>query len=298
MPGRMALDLVRFQADVAWATGEWGSKLLAEPFLRQICPMGDGWHPVLTIPGFAGPEVTLRPLNRFLNAQGFRAIGWGQGTNRGPRSAAHLDRMTERVVKKIERLADIHERKVSLIGQSLGGIYAREVARAAPDLVDRVITLGSPAYLGANRIMTINKLVDSVARFSTGKSHDEHAELARLTEIHKAPPKVPLVSIFSALDGVVAPEAALIPSTDLQQSDGVPRENIEILGSHCGMGVAPIALLAITDRLTVDPAHWRPFDPDLYLKGPLRFLSFLAYPRRARDVASQMFPEDGPISVA
>lgn len=86
MPVKTTLDFLRLQGDALWAGGEFTAKLLADPVLDQIAPRGDGATPVLTLPGFSGPEMSLRPLNRFLNRRGFVADSWGLGINRGPES--------------------------------------------------------------------------------------------------------------------------------------------------------------------------------------------------------------------
>jgi pimeloyl-ACP methyl ester carboxylesterase len=104
----------------------------AYPVLRRA-PVGDG-HAVLVLPGLMASDFSTRALRRFLRDKGYQAHGWKQGRNLGPSDAL--------IAAMVERLADVHRRsgrRVSLIGWSLGGIYARELARAMPDLVRQVI---------------------------------------------------------------------------------------------------------------------------------------------------------------
>src|SRR5206468_956323 len=104
------------------------------PLLR-LAPRGDG-HSVLVLPGLAASDVSTRPLRRFLADQGWAAHGWELGANHGPRPGAEA-RMQERLAALFRQSG----RKVSLIGWSLGGIFAREMARRAPDQVRSVVTL-------------------------------------------------------------------------------------------------------------------------------------------------------------
>ena len=119
---------------------EWASTAMALPWLLRCVPRGDG-HPVLVLPGLIATDASTAPLRRFLRGRGYAVQGWKQGRNLGPR---------EGVVEKMhETLADMHAtsgRKVSVIGWSLGGVYARELARTTPEHVRQVITLGTPLY--------------------------------------------------------------------------------------------------------------------------------------------------------
>ena len=128
------------------------------PLLR-LAPRGDG-HPVLVLPGLAASDTSTRPLRRYLKDQGYAAHGWKLGANHGPRPGAEA--------KMQERLAELHARhgkKVSLIGWSLGGVFAREMARRAPGHVRSVITLGSP-FAGAPKASNAWKLYERASQRS------------------------------------------------------------------------------------------------------------------------------------
>lgn len=274
---REALHLARFFIDIGWATGEYASKVALDPVLRRLAPRPLKPKAVLTLPGFGGPEISLSPLNAFLARQGFMAEGWGLGTNRGPRGADALPQMVKHLKPKLTRMADASGDKVALVGQSLGGIYARELARALPDLVDRVITLGSPAYLKADGLDHMNATLHLAMRWINGKKVEDHLSDTPPEALHEAPP-VPLVAIFSAFDGVVDETTTAIPAGDLTFEGHLPRENIEIVGSHCGMAVNPVVLIAVCDRLLAVPASWTAFDARTYMPTGTGFAAKVFYP--------------------
>src|SRR2546430_6755268 len=116
---------------------EFNASLMLSPLLMGA-PRGDG-HPVLTLPGFLASDLSMAPMRRYLKELGYDAYAWNNGRNIGGvlRMRAALR----------DRLAAVHTatgRKVSVIGWSLGGVYARDLALQAPDMVRSVVTLGSP----------------------------------------------------------------------------------------------------------------------------------------------------------
>jgi pimeloyl-ACP methyl ester carboxylesterase len=119
------------------ALWEAGAALALWPLL-QLAPRGDG-HPVLVLPGLVASDMSTKLLRRYLQGRGYDAHGWGLGRNFGPR-----DGIEDGMIAKLEALHAESGRKVSLIGWSLGGIYARELAKELPDHVRCVITLGTP----------------------------------------------------------------------------------------------------------------------------------------------------------
>src|SRR5262249_41322811 len=121
----------------ARALAELGAFFSTMPLWRMV-PAGDN-HPVLVLPGLAASDRSTRPLRAFLRDRGYGAHGWNQGNNFGSRPG-----VGERIQERLAELHARHGRKVSLIGWSLGGIFAREIARRVPEQVRCVITLGSP----------------------------------------------------------------------------------------------------------------------------------------------------------
>jgi pimeloyl-ACP methyl ester carboxylesterase len=225
---------------------------LAAPWLATA-PRGDG-HGVLVLPGFLASDTTTVPLRRFLRWLGYDARGWDLGRNNGP---------TEAVLAGLPRTLVAHARQtgrpVSLVGWSLGGIYARELARLHPRRVRQVITLGSPFAMKDPR--------QSHAHGPYQRLSHLHVDSSRVpSRVQTARPiSVPSTSVYSRLDGIVAWQACVEPETPLHQ-------NVEVRCSHIGFGVDPATLWLIADRLGVPPGQHRPFRPP----PPLRAL----YPDR------------------
>lgn len=218
---------------------EFNSSLLMSPLLMQA-PRGDG-HPVLALPGFLASDLSMAPMRRYLNGLGHEAHAWNMGRNLG---GVYSKRKALR-----ELLTSIYEsagRKVSVIGWSLGGVYARDLALQLPDLVRSVITLGSP-FANDIRATNATKLYELVS----GEGVDDVPGL-RAAIAGDLP--VPATSIYSRTDGVVNWRTSLLrPSATA--------ENIEVhLASHLGLGVNPAALWAVADRLAQPEGEFRQFD--------------------------------------
>jgi len=287
----MLKDLFRLQLDLLGARTELAASLVGGPCLNRVAPEGDGCQPVITIPGFLASDATLIRLNSFLNDNGFVASSWGQGRNLGPQQdqwAEHLDELTQTVGEKIRRLADEHSRPVALIGQSLGGVYARELALQLPDEVDRVIMLGSPTfhpYMTAHH----NRVIAMFGYWLSRRSHAELAGRRGLLHWDADHPPLPCISIHSPIDGVVDEQSSIIPSYIVEQRDPqAPRENIRVFSTHVGMGVNSFVLLAIADRLLRDRDDWQPFDPYRYIPDALHRLVPLAYPKSPEPETSRL----------
>ncbi|MFP6816981.1 MAG: alpha/beta fold hydrolase, partial [Pseudomonadales bacterium] len=185
--------------------------------MLAAAPLGDG-HPVVVIPGFtAGDESTL-VIRRYLSGLGYQVSGWEQGRNTGSLE------LQERFEQHFALLTGTLDNKITLIGQSLGGIYARALARSFPDHVRQVITLGSP--FSSQGPETTSPLVARLFQYMSGMTTEEmREEMAASTELSLA---VPATAIYSKSDGVVHWSSCL-------EQTGVETENIEILGSHSGM---------------------------------------------------------------
>ena len=209
-PGALLLAL---EGRAPW---EFAASIAAAPWLRKL-PRGDG-HCVLVLPGLAANDLTTLPMRTFLKDRGYGALPWEQGLNLGPRAGV-LDALRARV-RELHRLDG---RKVSLLGWSLGGVYARELAKEMPELVRCVITLGSP-FAGPPQATNAWWLFERVS------GHPE-PDAAMQAALRVAPP-VPTTSIYSRTDGIVAWQCSL----------------------------NPLAMVAIADRLAQDPQRWTPFD--------------------------------------
>lgn len=220
--------------------------LAASPLLRLL-GRGDR-HPVLVLPGFTADDRSTEPLRWILRSQGYWVHGWRLGRNLGPTS-----RVVDGVHDRLRALHDRHGRTVSLIGWSLGGIYAREMARSNPDAVRQVITLGSPFRMQPGDRSSASALADQL-------SHRWVLDELRMrgAEGDKPPLPVPSTAIYSRSDGVVRWHTCIDEVSERH-------ENIEVRGSHVGLGINPAVIYAVSDRLAQPEHRWRPFRPPLVL---------------------------------
>jgi hypothetical protein len=214
--------------------------------LRRTKPIaaGDG-HPVIIFPGLATDANAVAPLLRHCKALGYAAMGWGRGFNRGPQG--EVDIWTRELADEIAGMISPFRRKATLIGWSLGGIYAREVAKLIAPRVRQVITIGTPFNATADHT-NVGWILRLLNR--NGPAFDQ-ALSRRLREA----PSVPTTSIFSRLDGIVAWQTCLhaVQSSTIQ--------DIEVDGSHIGMGWNPEVLTIVGDRLA-QPIHrkWQRYE--------------------------------------
>ncbi len=224
------------------APWEHAALAAAWPLLKQA-PKGDG-HSVLVLPGFVAGDNSTFLLRRFLTDRGYQTSGWLQGRNLGPRPG-----VLESSLELLQSLADKSGGPVSIVGWSLGGIYARELAKMAPALVRRVVTLGSP-FGGPGDATNAWWLYRTF--------NPEHLAVEqRIAQLH-VPPSVPTTAIFSRTDGVVASQAASF--TQEQLSARKDLENIEVEASHFGMGANPLSLYVVADRLAQPAGQFCAFD--------------------------------------
>jgi pimeloyl-ACP methyl ester carboxylesterase len=155
-------------------------------------PLGpEGGPPALVVPGWVASDRTTTALRRALAEAGWRVHGWEMGWNRGARPDT-----VERLQRRLDEVGG--GRKVLLVGWSLGGVYARELARAAPDKVRAVVTLGSP-FSGDPRQNNVWRLYEWIARHKVNEP-----PIPRITD----KPPAPHLAFWSRRDGIVAPRAA------------------------------------------------------------------------------------------
>src|SRR4051794_37032851 len=190
--------------------------------LLTLAPRGDQ-HPVLVLPGLGASDVSTGTLRRVLRGLGYPVVGWELGRNRGP-----TQEVLEELPKLLERLHREHGSPVSIVGQSLGGIFARRLALRAPRQVRQVITLGSPFALAG-------RPVDGSAG---ARAYDRYRNLHSTQRLSSSrgglrrPLPVPSTSIYSRWDGVVDWRACL-------QQLGPTSENVAGRGAPLGMGLDP-----------------------------------------------------------
>ncbi|MFT4769122.1 MAG: pimeloyl-ACP methyl ester carboxylesterase [Glaciecola sp.] len=247
MPGADSVDPHYLPPPAAWLALTEPQRVALEVvslasvrrLLNNLAP-GDG-HPVMVLPGFLGSDAYNASLRRFLSGLGYKVHGWGQGRNLGPRGNA-LESLMERVAMLSERYGE----PLSLVGHSLGGIFARELAREEPARVRQVITLGSPFGRGRHSASYPARLFEAL-------NPTDDLPVA-LDDLHRAPP-VPTTAVYSKGDGIVNWRTAF---QNLDFAHG-STQNIQVRGSHCGMTFNPTVRYVIADRLRQAMDDWQPF---------------------------------------
>lgn len=206
---------------------------------REALPEGDG-HPVIIFPGLAADKRSLVPLRNCCEALGYAVYDWELGFNTGPHG--DIDEWLHNLATHVRGVASLHNRRVSLIGWSLGGIYAREIAKLRPALVRQVVTLGTPfaARGPETNVAWLYRVVNGNPLYADDK-------LA--TRLRTTPP-VPTTSIFSRTDGVVAWQTCVL-------DDEGDCENVEVGGSHMGLPWNPEVLRIVADRLAQPEGRWK-----------------------------------------
>ena len=203
----------------------------------RAAPRGDG-HPVLVVPAFLRGDRDMLSLRRFIGECGYAVSAWGLGVNVGPTEAilAGLER-------RLDDLSAQHQRKVSLVGHSLGGAIARELAKKRPDAVRQLITLASPI-----RLPTASPMEPVYRLLSRWHSPTSRGLYTALNE----PASVPTTAIYTRTDGIVAWQSCL-------EAAGPERESIEVAGPHSTMARNPAAWRIVADRLAQAEGRWRPY---------------------------------------
>ncbi len=227
---------------------EFAAALAAWPALQAL-PRGDG-HRVLVLPGFLADDTSTALLRTFLWTRGYRATGWGLGRNVDP-SRATYQRLAERMLDLQRSDAG---RKLSVVGWSLGGIFARGLARRFPEAVRQVIALASPIR---NPFST--RAYRAVKRY---RANSAQPPARGVEKVLRDPLSMPCTSVYSRTDGIVHWRSCLLDESETEQ-------NVEVESSHLGMGHHPLALYVIADRLRQPEADWTRFE----WPGALRWLA-------------------------
>ncbi len=220
-------------------------------------PKGDG-HPVLVVPGFMASDLSASSLRKFIKAQGYTPYGWNLGRNYGNISELNT------LLAQIETLHAKHGTPVSLIGWSLGGVYARQLAKEKPELIRQVITLASPFadIERPNNATWLYKLINDRRPIAP-------ADEKWLIDL-PGPAPVPSTALYSKEDGVVPWPACMEPIVDEWH------QNIEVTGGHLGMGYNPATLVVVADRLQLTKTNWKPFEPKN------NYSEFVVFPQATR----------------
>jgi pimeloyl-ACP methyl ester carboxylesterase len=217
--------------------------LPAWPVLSRA-PRGDG-HPVMVMPGWLAGDTSTRALRWYLRDRGYHAHAWRLGMNRGP-----TPEVIAGLGERLHALHARHGRKVSLVGWSLGGIYARELARRLPEMVRQVITLASPFR---DPTATSVQRLYRLGIIRPPRTPDPEAEVRRRLRL---PLSVPSTALYTKTDGIVAWQSCI-------DDPGPTHENVAIRASHCGIGHHPASMMVIADRLAQPEGTWRPYQPPM-----------------------------------
>lgn len=224
------------------APAEYGLFAAAAPWFPRVDRAQA--ETVLVMPGLVASDASTRPLRRLLKRMGHRAVGWELGRNHGPTQEI-LGGIERRLVEESDRAGG----PISLIGWSLGGIYARYLATEHPGRIRQVISLGSPFNIEHSEPTNVSGVYERNGRRTRFVKDRGSVELDRIP--------VPSTAIYTTTDGVVAWRSC-------RQTPGPEAENVRVHGSHCGLGVNTSAAVVIADRLAQAKGSWARYRPSVF----------------------------------
>jgi len=215
---------------------------------------GDG-HPVLVLPGFMASDFSTNPLREFIEKIGYTPISWDLGRNYA--RVSFINDLSDKLLK----LHKEHKSKITIIGWSLGGVYARQLAKQHPDLIRQVITLGSPF-----RGITKSNHASWLYNLLPGNKRVVDLDPALLADL-PIPAPVPTTAIYTKEDGIVPWKYCM------EEVEDAIHQNIQVRGSHLGLGVNLSVFEIIEDRLQYSAKDWTHFVPDNLFKDLLFYPS-------------------------
>ena len=188
--------------------------------------------PVLLMPPYLGNDVSTTFVRNYLRSVGFKTYKWELGVN------MINSKYLPKLVEKLDEIFEKHQEKVSLVGWSGGGIFAKIIANRYPDKVAQLITIGSPVWGVKNMKTPLVRMLEFL-RGKTLKARNDKFIL-ELEEI----PDVPVTCIYTKTDG-------LLPWKHCMEAETLRKDikNIEVFGSHCGMGANASVLLTVANSL-------------------------------------------------
>jgi pimeloyl-ACP methyl ester carboxylesterase len=201
---------------------------LSLPRIRKEAPKGGG-QPVLVVPGFATQDCWTSKLRNFIASIGYQAKGCELG-----RIGGEVSDLIPMLIRQTERFVEESNARVRLVGWSLGGYLAREAARDRPDLVEKVITLGTPVVGGPKYTAS--------ARILKRRGYDIEAMAAEVRQRQQTPIQPPIAAIFSRIDGVVTWEACI-------DHKNRKVEHFEVISSHLGLIFNPEVYRLVAELL-------------------------------------------------
>lgn len=236
-----------FARRIALASGDYAEQERGKPSLAKLAreielviepvrrlgrqldiPAAEKPQKIILMPGFGTGPRKMRYMAQCLERAGHKTKRWGMGHNWGVAQEC-MERLEERLFEVVER----YEESVALVGWSLGGLYARELAKRHPICVHKVITMGSP-FSGSPRANNVWRVYQAI----TGHSVDQPPIEADIS----AKPPVETVALWSPNDGAIAPRSAA----------GMPGQRdraIALRCTHSGFTYAPESILAVLAEL-------------------------------------------------
>lgn len=235
--------LITAFAEPLRSSGEFATSVGLLPLIRTL-PKGDG-HPVLVLPGFLASDSSTTWLRGLLGRLGYETHGWGLKRNLGP-----TEQVVNELPERVDRIAQEAGQTVSVIGWSLGGVYARHIAARTPDLVRGVITMGTPVR------RAMRDASNAAGAFESLRA--AHVPGYPILD-DGAPLDVPVTAMHTRSDGIVPWKACII-----QKAPNA--ENLRVRGSHIGLGHNPAVVYIVANRLALAHGAWEP----LTVPGPYR----------------------------
>lgn len=297
MASKELKDFLRLQLDLNLARQDFAAGLIwKKPLLDRVSVPDGAGRAVITLPGFGVPPASLARLNSFLRKHNYATQSFDGGTPEGQTFHQYIEEhLCPALEQRVQMLADKTGAPVSLVGQSAGGLYAREFARRFPDQVDRVITLGTPTF-HPNLKPHANAALAYIVRRTSGMDDGDMVGTEPLLHWRASEPPVPYVAIYSPIDGAVSEAEAAIPDDIIASATAqAPRENVVVYCSHFGMTLNPLVLIAVADRLGQPRESWSAFDGAKHLPQSLRMVAtqfvypsgrpFIAHPEKLKTTA-------------
>lgn len=237
---------------------EGAAYIVMQPLLRIMHIKGHR-HAVLVLPGGMGGDGSTFFLRWGIRNLGYSVHGWGQGRNMGLN-----EKMLAGLRARVDELYALFDSKITVIGWSLGGLYARMLARDKPDQIRQAITLGSPfRMIEADQFA--HNMIGRARWEKMVATNAAELDLLKVHEHDRPPITVPTTAVYSRRDGF-APWQLCIDETGPNAPN--PRaQNVEIGGTHTGLSSNVVALAVVLDRLAQPDGDWQPFKPLRLLRG-------------------------------
>ena len=228
---------------------EYPSSILLDLLLPA--PSWGAGRPVLVLPGFSATDGLTARLRAHLRRRGWRPHGWGLSRNHGL-----TDAVVDGLPARLQQLHRRYDEPLDVVGWSFGGLLARWLAHEHPDLVRRLVCLGSP-WRPEGEVTRTTVMFERAAQ-----RHGISAHARDIVDTLRRPLPVPCTAVFSKTDGIVNWRGCAL-------DDGPGCENIAVPSSHSGLVSNPLSLAVVVDRLAQDPRDPEPFDWARCLTRPL-----------------------------